>query len=252
MRATFKTLVLVLSLFTTLPAFAVDWPNRSVLGVIGASFADCRAPVDSPLMGVGYAGCSYEALAVKLQKNRLLDALNITVQSTALGGGYSHDVPGTGWNGFLTQYNEMMARTFWFDGVPRLKYLLISIPNDCLHSVLCSQEQMLNGYIANIKQVANLAGQAGVTVIINGYPEWQDLDMNLAALVFGLNNVIDESNYNILKNLHASELSVLPGVIYITPWKDNFNTIDGLHPKEEHVKTAAKLIAKEIKKQEGM
>lgn len=241
-----KLFVFAFVVLCNFPVQAVDWPSRSVIGVIGASYADCDAPLDSPLQGVGYAGCSFEGLAVKLLKHEELDESGFTVQSVALGGGMSYDVPGTGWKGFASQYQHLLARTFWFDGVNRLKYLVISIPNDCLHSVPCTEQDMLDGLIANIKQVAASAHAAGTTVIVNGYPRWEDLDLAIIAGVFGLSNVIDEAGYNTLSALHEQELSGLPGVLYLRPWDEMFVTIDGLHPVDASVRNAARHIADAI------
>jgi hypothetical protein len=234
----------------SLPNHAVEWPTTPVVGVIGASFADCDAPLDSPLLGVGYIGCSYEALAPKLLKHHTLDKLGITVQSVALGGAVSYDVPGTGWKGFVSQYNHLVARTSWLDGVPRLKYLLISIPNDCLHTTPCTEQDMTDVLIANVKQVVASATQAGTTVFINGYPKWEDLDLNTVAVIFGLSNIISESDYLTLRSLHEQELSGLTGVHYLKPWEEQFVTIDGLHPDDDSVLHAADVIAREIKELE--
>lgn len=247
MKTANNTLFLsILMLFFSYTAQAVDWPSNPVIGVIGASFADCDAPEDSPLQGVGYAGCSYEGLAVKLLKHEELDEHGFTVQSSALGGSFSYDVPDTGWKGLSSQYQRLISRTFWFDGVNRLQYLVISIPNDCLHSIPCGVDDMLNVLIANVKQVAEAAHAAGTTVLINGYPRYEDLDLATVAAVFNLSNIISEDDYKLLKALHEQELSGLPGVIYVRPWEDMFVTIDGLHPNDASVRNAANVIADAI------
>ena len=200
-------------------------------------------------MGVGFAGCSYEALEKKLTKHRKLSKMGFTVQSAAQAGSLSHDVPGTDWLGFTSQLEQLNMTTYWFDGVQRLKYLVVSIPNDCLHSLPCTEQDM-QAYIDNIKATVAMATQAGVTVIVNGYPAWKDLDLHATAMAFGLMNLISAEDYNTLSEMHESQLSSIPGVVYLKVWKDNFATVDGLHPVEESQLRAADIIARTIKKLE--
>lgn len=239
---------IVLSLGVTFSAQAADyqWPTNPVIGVLGASFADCSLPMNTPLMGIGYAGCSYEALEKKLSKHRELDEMGFTVQSTAQAGSRSHDVEGTGWLGYSSQLQQLNMTTFWFDGVQRLKYLVITIANDCLHSIACSENDM-QAYVDNIKAAVTTATDSGVTVIINGLPEWEGLDLPAAAVAFGLTNLIGETDYRVLQNMHEMQLMALPGVHYVKVWENNFDTIDGLHPTVASQVEAADRIARVIK-----
>ncbi len=242
-----KWLVIVSFIVVSFNAKAVDWPKDPVVGIIGASFASCEAPPNSPLFGIGLAGCSFEGLDVGLIRNRFLQAQGFTVQNKAAGGSYSYDVPGTGWQGYVSQFNELVTRTAWpFDGENRLKVLVVSIMNDCLHSILCTPQEMEDGLIQNILTVVNQAEAMGVPVLVNAYPDWEDLDLAMAAQVYGLPVTISESDYHYLQALHKTKLETHPNVIYVEAWQGNFSTIDGLHPDKRSVKNASRRIAKEI------
>lgn len=242
----FSAALLACTALSSAQAFEYQWPTNPVIGVVGASFADCSLPMNTPLMGVGFAGCSYEALEKKLTKHHELNKMGFSVQSAAQAGSRSHDVPGTGWLGYTSQVGQLNMTTFWFDGVQRLKYLVVSIPNDCLHSLPCTVMDMQDT-IDRVKSATNMATGMGATVLINGYPEWADLDLHAASMVFGLTNLIDEADYLTFTKMHRDQLSVMPGVVYVDAWQDNFSTVDGLHPTVENQVEAADRIARIIK-----
>lgn len=225
----------------------VEWPTTRVVGLIGASFGSCQAPLDSPLLGIGLSGCSFEGLDIALTRNRALEAHNFTVQSTAAGGAYSYDVPGTGWQGYASQYETIYTRSAWpFDGHNRMRYVVVSIANDCLHSVPCSFTEIENILIQNVITLANLADTHGVRVVVNGYPSWSDLDLAKAAQLFGLTWTIAEADYDRLSTRHRQVLSAHPNVIYLNVWNNNFVSIDGLHPNKQSVTKAAHRIARAV------
>jgi len=243
--------MLLISFFMNLSLFgqAVEWPSKRIVGVIGASKGSCQAPVNSPLGGIGYAGCSYEALDISLTKRENLDEEGFSVQNTAQGGARSYDIIGTGWKGYMSQYNELYARTTWpFDGNNRLSYVVVSTVNDCLHSIVCSRAEMESILIQNIVNVANLAQTQGVKLVVNGYANWADLDLQRAAQIFGLVNIISESDFEFMRTKYKETLSAHSNVIFLEPWDNNFHSIDGLHPIQEDVKKAAKIISKKIVK----
>ena len=239
-------MALLLGMTFSAQAFDYEWPTNPVIGVIGASSVDCSLPLNTPLLGVGFAGCSYEALEKKLTKNKDLQKLGFTIQSTAQAGSRSHDVPGTDWLGYSSQLHQLNMTTTWFDGVQRLKYLVVGIPNDCVHSLPCTVNDM-QATIDNVKQAVSSATQAGVTVMMNAYPDWVDLDLQAAAMAFGLTNIISEEDYVVLTQMHRDQISVMPGVVYVDAWQGNYTTVDGLHPKDVNQIEAAKRIAKIIK-----
>ena len=248
-----STLLAILSLVFSSAALAVDvsWPSRPVLGVIGASFATCLAPEDSPLQGVGLAGCSYEGLDVKLLKDPQLQRLDITVQSAAQGGARSYDIVGTGWLGYQSQFQKLVQRTSWFDGVQRLRYLLISTPNDCLHTLPCSEADRRDGLIANVQAVVEQAQAQGITVLVNAYPDWRDLDLAKAGAIYGITNLIDQADYETLKTLHEQVLSAIPGVVYLHLWQGNFDSPDGLHPGDRNLARAARKVGRVLRHLSG-
>lgn len=242
-----KWMLVVWLLAVAARAQEVEWPTTQVVGLVGASFGSCQAPVDSPLLGVGLAGCSFEGLDIALARNRFLEAHNFTVQSAAAGGAYSYDVPGTGWQGYASQYASIYTRSAWpFDGENRLRYVVVSIANDCLHSVPCSLSDIDNTLIQNVIALADLADSQGVSVIVNGYPSWSDLDLLRAAQIYGLTWTIAEADYELLSTRHRQVLSAHPNVLYLSVWNDNFVSIDGLHPNKDSVTNAARRIARTV------
>ena len=175
--------------------------------------------------------------------------MGYTVQSAAQAGSRSHDVPGTGWLGYSSQLHQLNMTTTWFDGVQRMKYLVVGIPNDCVHSIPCTVNDM-QVTIDNLKLAVNSATQAGVTVMVNAYPDWQDMDLHAAGMAFGLTNIISEGDYAVLIQMHRDQISAMPGVVYVDAWKGNFTTVDGLHPKDVNQVEAAKRIVKIIEELE--
>lgn len=247
MKLKFAVFALATLLCTQIQAAGVTWPSRPVIGVIGASFDSCTAPTVGPLMGIGFAGCSHEALTVKLLKNHQIEQMGFTVQTSAEGGARSYDIPDTNSPGLMTQYNLLKQRMIWFDGKQRLKYLVIDVTNDCLHTIACTENDIHTGLITNVKQVINAAQRDGVTVLLAGYPEWGYLNMPQIGAIFGLPYVIDSSGYATLKHAYETTLRAMPGVYYGDIWAGRFDTVDGLHPTEQRTEDAASDLATLIK-----
>ncbi|AFY00812.1 hydrolase [Bdellovibrio bacteriovorus] len=242
-----KTMILTI-LLASIPTLtlAQQWPTNPVIGMIGASFSECAAPENSPLAGMGFAGCSYETLSTALTKNSRITSKKMRVQTLAQGGARSYDIPGTGYRGYVSQINALLTRTQWIDGTNRTKVVVASLMNDCLHTVPCTTSDIDNVLIEGVRQTAQIASSKGIKLIVTGYPDWQDLNLALIGGIFQLPNLISEQDYNYLKTRFEQQVSQIPGVIYLDVWKHNFKTIDGLHPDEASVEKAADLIAKTI------
>ncbi|AFY00811.1 SGNH/GDSL hydrolase family protein [Bdellovibrio bacteriovorus] len=242
-----KTMIFTV-LLACVPAvsLAQQWPTNSVIGMIGASFSECAAPEQSPLAGMGFSGCSHETLSTALTKNNRIISKKLRVQTTAQGGARSYDLPGTGYRGYVSQLNALLARTHWIDGNNRTKFVVTSLMNDCLHTVPCSTADIDNVLIESLRQTASIASSNGIRLIVTGYPAWKDLDLTIIGAAFQLPNLINQNDYNYLVNRFKQQVSQIPGVIYLDVWKNNFKTVDGLHPDEASVKKAADIIAKKI------
>lgn len=234
----------------------IQWPDNPTIGLIGASFMENDAPDESSLAqaGIGaFVGGSYQGLRYQLTISPLIRAMGFMIQSRAQGGARSFDVPAEGFKGYNTQLSGLLNATVWFDGQTRLKYLVISIMNDCLHTAgttdgqRCTSSTMA-AYVDEIQTVVERAQAAGLTVIVGGYPKWETLDMELARGVFGFPWVINESEYAQLSTMHRDVLSAIPGVIYLQYWNDRTETIDGLHPTHRSMKRAARKIARTIQR----
>ena len=232
-----------------------EFPSNPVIGVIGGSFGSCHAPEESILKGVGFSGCSHEPLDKKLTKNRILDKKGVRVESVAQGGAVTYDIPNQGYLGYQSQIQKLQVRTSWFDGVQRLQYTIFSVVSDCLHNrgtqtgAPCTSKD-IESMVGRIHEAASYALKNNITPVINAYPRYEDLDLETVRQAFGLDWVVDENGYNAIASAHENALSEIPGVIYVKPWERNFETIDGLHPKDKSVVSGAKVIAKAILKYE--
>lgn len=243
-----------------MPSYAVaqpiSWPEDPTIGLIGASLVEPDAPDASLLAqaGIGaYIGGSYRGLKYQLIRDPVIYAMGFLIQSRAQGGATSFDIPEQGFKGYNTQLSGLLNATAWFDGQTRLRYLVISVVNDCLHSggttdgMRCTSQTM-SAYVHEIKAVIERAQAAGLTVIVGGYPKWETLDMELAGRIFGFPWVINEQEYMLLTTMHRNTLSAMPGVIYLQYWDDRVQTIDGLHPDRRATRRAARRIARAIRR----
>lgn len=244
MKRTLLTVSCCLALAVSAHAEGVEWPMNPVVGLLGASYVNATPPINSPLGGMAYIGGSYLDLTTAL--NKLPDMDQYRFLSDTQAGGFSYDVPGTDWKGYDSQFTDMVARTNWFDGINRLKAVVTVVVNDCLHSIPCSTDDIYS-YTDRLKGVATRAAAMGIPVIITDFPPYERLDMELAGKTFGLSYIISADEYQELQSIFRQELSHLPGVIFIDPWK-HLSTIDGLHPDAASMKRAAKEIAKGIKR----
>ena len=246
MKRTLLAATCSLALTVLAHAEGVEWPMNPVIGLLGASYVNATPPINSPLGGMAYIGGSYLDLTTALTKLPDLDQYRFL--SDTQSGGFSYDVPGSGWKGYNSQFADMVARTNWFDGVNRLKAVISVVVNDCLHSKPCTTDDIY-AYTDRIKGVTTRAEVMGVPVIITDFPPYERLNMELARQIFGLTYVIGPDEYQELQSIYRQELRHLPGVTFIDPW-EHISTIDGLHPDAESMKKAAKEIAKTITKLE--
>jgi hypothetical protein len=73
---------------------------------------------------------------------------------------------------------------------------------------------------------------------------YEQLNLNLFRSLYGLAWVINEADYNTLRDLTSSRIKAeVPGAMVLDTWKD-FKTLgDGLHPTPETARRAARIIA---------
>jgi hypothetical protein len=143
----------------------------------------------------------------------------------------------------MTQYNA--------------RYVVITAPNDCLHSGAigvpqaqaqpCTYAQMY-AVVDRLIALGNLALSKGITPVYDIYPAYERLDLNLFRSQYHVAWVIGAQDYNTLRDLEKNRIRTeLPSALVLDIWKD-FNHIgDGLHPDFKTATNAARIIARKLK-----
>ncbi len=237
--------------------------------VIGASYSSGKLPLDdnfvSPLFGIAVNGGSYLDLGSALTRNKKLPGFVINEANAGattfarLGCNPGPACGPGGWVSYSTQLQKSLARV----ALPtspvsyNAKYVVITIANDCLHSdafgipqsqaVRCSTDD-INNYVDRLISVGQEALAKGLTPVFDLYPDYNSLDLELTRTVFGLAWVVNEAEFNQIKNIHESRITTeLPGALVVDMWKGFTHIGEGLHPSPETSKKAAKRIVKAIK-----
>ena len=253
-----KILLFLMVAAFSVSAFSADKP----LLIIGASYANASVPyndnLQAPLGGIAVDFGSYLSLGNALVRTPLLDGY---VVNEAQAGATTFDRiacnpncdPLVQWQGYDKQLTKALGRVTMPGGTVNADYVVITTANDCLHSdafgipqidaTPCTESDM-NNTLDVLIAVGQRALDSGVTPIYDVMPEWDSLDLPYFQTAFGLNWVINEAEYNKLRNLHKSRiLSELPNAIQVDMWKNFEHRGDGIHPTDLTVKRAAMRIA---------
>jgi len=267
----------VLSVFSMLTVSASDRLDDVFdmpILVVGASYDNGNTPLSDDLQGPLGGGAvnfgSYLSIGAALVGTPLTRGFVI---NEARGGAGTFDRPSCTldacaspiWISFANQFEKALLRV----AIPNLdnpteiagynaRYVMIGIPNDCLHSnaagVPQTQSQQcttadINTTVDNIKAVGERALSLGITPVIYGYPKYEDLDLALSQTLFGFVWVIDAQRYNELRDTHRSRLQAeLSDVVFVENALIPFNLIsDGLHPDSRTAERAARKIARKIR-----
>lgn len=252
------------------PSVAGDKIDKSdyPLLVIGASTAQGVTPYNNgiaPLNGIAVNFGSFLSLGQALTRNHKLPGFVIneaqagatTFPRLACAAGASSCGP-AGWDSYQTQLDRALSRVALPPNFTQYnaKFVVITMPNDCLHSDAfgypqnqnqpCSLPQM-NGVVDRLLSVGQSALNKGVTPIFALSPRYESLDLPLFQAKFNLYWVISEQNYKTLRNLIKQRLeSELPQAVVLDVWKDYTHIGDGLHPNPATTQKAANIIAKKI------
>jgi hypothetical protein len=240
--------------------------------VIGASYAEGKTPFNNgnaPLGGISVGFGSYLSLGQALTRvNQLPGYVINEAQAGATSFARSYCAPGAStcgpatWDSYATQLQRALTRV----GTPpsfttyNAKYVVIVMPNDCLHADAfgipqsiaqpCSAAQM-NQAADRLIAVGNQARAAGLTPIYDVMPAYRKLNLPLFRDSFGLAWVIGEADYNTLRNVTGSRIrSEVPGAIVLDIWKDFEHVGDGIHPTPETTRKAAQIIARELQQRD--
>jgi hypothetical protein len=237
------------------PTFASTIDEPAVL-VIGASYANGSTPFDdaliAPLSGIGVNFGSYLSVGNALVRARQLAGFVINEGQS---GATTFDRPACvfdtcgphGWHGYMTQFGKALARVTIPDANHpgqvlgyNADHVLISIPNDCLHSEAfgipqsesepCDFEQ-LDDVISRLIEVGRVAISHGITPIFEAYPPWRKLDIGLMRSLFGFTWTIDRSSYEYLRDFYFDRVTYeLPEALVVDPWIHFVHIGDGIHP----------------------
>lgn len=252
----------------SIPATANNEDSQLPILVIGASYSEGKTPYNNgiaPLGGTSVGFGSYLSLGQALTRVRALPGWIINEgQAGATTFARLTCPPGSttcgpaGFDSYQTQMDRALTRVALPPTFTQYnsKFVIITIPNDCLHSDAfgipqnlaqpCTIRQM-NESVDRLISVGQNALALGLTPIYDMYPAYTDLDLELTKSLFGLTWVIDQTAYNRLKSLHDTRLkNELPGALVLDIWKQFTHIGDGLHPNAHSVKHAAHLIIRKI------
>ncbi|MES2262240.1 MAG: SGNH/GDSL hydrolase family protein [Pseudomonadota bacterium] len=245
-------------------------PSQLPLLLIGASYTEGKTPFNNGIApqngrAVGYG--SYLSLGQALTREQQLPGYIINEAEAGAGTFTRFQCPpgsatctAAVWDSYMTQFERALKRV----ALPptftsyNAKYVVITISNDCLHagamgvpqpqSMPCTLNDM-HATVDRLVALGNFAISKGITPIFDEYPKYEDLDLALFHTSSGVQWVIGEPDYNMLKDLVHSRLAAeLPGAIQLDIWKDFTHFGDGLHPNPDTAQKAAKALAKQLKK----
>ena len=255
----------VLILFGGLFSSGIAQAEPALL-LIGASYATGSPPfndnLQSPLGGVAVGFGSYLSLGDALVRNHRVSSAVIN-EAEAGATTFSRkscffECGDAGWNGYPEQLQKALRRVAIPDPTDparvlgyNAKYVVISLPVDCLHSEAfgipqretepCGFDEM-NDYIERLIGIAERVLEFGLKPVFTRMPRYGDLDLPLAREKFGLLWVINEVDYDTLRNLHTTNLREKDGILVVDAWNGFRHRGDGLHPDSNTAQIAAQRI----------
>ncbi len=272
-----KNIIVALILSTCIysnNALSATRGDTDALIIIGSSYANGTTRIDdnqlASLGGLAVGSGAYLSLGDALVRERNLNGLVINEGNV---GNTTFDrfscfasqcLPFGKLLGYQKQFENALKRTAIYNpsspGVItgyNAKYMIIGIPNDCVHSDAFGVPQSdtqpctiaeINEIANNIIAIANQAESLGITVIIPIMPKYKSLDLGLVQLGLGLQWVADEYEYNDIRDtLKYRFRHELPDALVVNIWKKFVHRGDGIHPSKKNVKRAARKISLIIK-----
>lgn len=244
-------------------------PSQQALLVIGASYSEAKTPFNNgiaPQGGRSVAQGIYLSLGAALTRDQQLPGYVINEAQAGAGTFTRFQCPPGAaacspavWDSYQVQLNRALTRVARPApaGGYNAKYVVVTIPNDCLHaggmgvpqptSVQCTVADM-NATADRLVALGNFALSKGLTPIFTGYPKYQDLDMELFRASSNVAWVIAEQDYNTLADVVHSRLAAdVPGAIQLDIWNEFSHIGDGLHPDQTTARKAAHLLANHLR-----
>ncbi|MFC1749135.1 hypothetical protein ACFL2V_10050 [Pseudomonadota bacterium] len=262
----------VLSLILSTNVSADQEREKPIL-VIGASYENSLTPLDDNIQGPfgGFANLygSQLTLGDALVRDERLSGFVINEAQggattfTRLRCGPTFCLP-LGWEGMDLQFQRALSRVAMRDASGNIlgynaDYVVIGMPNDCLHSGAmgiphqetspCNNSD-LNGSVDRLRDIAQDAVSKNITPVFNILPKYNDVDFATFKALFNMAWVIDETTYNEFRDLIQTRIQAeVPETIFVDGW-EKFVPIegDGLHPDYESTEHAAKRIAQAMHK----
>jgi len=245
-------------------------PSELALLVIGASYSEAKTPFNNgiaPQGGRSVAQGLYLSLGAALTRDHQLSGYVINEAQAGAGTFTRFQCPpgaatcgAAVWDSYQVQLNRALTRVALPApaGGYNAKYVVVTIPNDCLHAggmgvpqptaVQCTVADM-HATADRLVALGNFALSKGLTPIFTGYPSYADLDMELFRTSSGVAWVIAEQDYNTLAGLVQSRLAAeLPDAIQLDVWKEFTHLGDGLHPDPATARKAAHMLATHLRK----
>lgn len=241
-------------------------PSQKPLLLIGASYMEAKTPFNNgiaPQGGRAVAFGTYLSLGAALTRDQMLPGYVINEAQAGAGTFTRFQCPpgaatcgAAVWDSYQVQLTRALARVA-IPGGYNAKYVISTISNDCLHaggmgvpqptSVPCTYEQ-LNAVADRLIALGNFAISKGLTPIFDMYPKYEDLDLPLFRVSAGVAWVINEQDYNTLRDLvHTRLAEELPGAIQLDIWKEFTHIGDGIHPDPATARKAAHVLANHLR-----
>jgi len=253
--------------------------STDALLVIGSSYAKGTTRLDDnqlgSLAGLSVGSGGYLSLGDALVRERSLNGLVINEANV---GNTTFDrysclayecLPFGKLLGYQAQFENALKRVAIYDlNAPELiteynaKYLLIGVPNDCIHSDAfgvpqvdthpCTQKE-INELADNVIEIANQAESLGIIAIIPILPKYESLDLDIVQQGLGLKWVVNEYQYNDIRDTLVLRFeNELENALIVDIWKKFKHRGDGIHPNRKTVRKAARHISRIIRKHKEM
>lgn len=268
--------VLVFELFVSQTTHAVETTALPIL-VIGGSYDNGPVPIqdniDGPIGGISVGLGSYLSLGHALIRDS--EHSGFVINEAQAGSGTFQRSPcgidtcaTTYWESYDTQLTKALMRVTVRNPadpsqilVRNAKYLVIGLPNDCLHADAFGIPQNLtapcdinelNAMMDRMIAIGQRALDEGLIPVYPKYAASSDLDLALSAQVFGLAWMVDNIQYEEIRALHATRIATdLPQAILIDAWTGFEHIGDGLHPNPKTARKAAHRIIEAIQQHES-
>ncbi|MCK5095774.1 MAG: hypothetical protein KAR24_00260 [Candidatus Pacebacteria bacterium] len=229
-------------------------PQNPVIITIGGGHTNGISPANTPFSSPDHSaalyGSSYEALGDTLEQVYGEVAVVNTAQAASMS--YPVFIPDesgalqpTGWKGAQWQFEEGLSQSGWSDGL-HVTGLYVAFFGDCGMSP-CTPEALVQ-YHSTMTGVVQQAQAMGISVLVEEYPDYEDIDFNLLSeFAFGGHGyIVPEEDYNQLKNSWKNLWDNM-GVPTVHVWED-FETIDGFHPTHKSSLKGARRVENAFKK----